>query len=168
MPGNWAQIATLSRTTADRAKHVGLRLLTVANFGRIVAHARELAVELWDEARKRIPKAAGRVAEGAVVGGAGLAFARWAGHDGLALLLATAVAIPDINGAVGKAGGAFDRLLKTIERVEAKEPAAETRDPRSPEVKDKPPEEASAKEMCGEIRAGEGKAEWARAGEGKV
>ena len=138
------------------------------NFGRIVAHARELAVESWDEARKRIPKAAGRVAEGAVVGGAGLAFARWAGHDGLALLLATAVAIPDINGAVGKAGGAFDRLLKTIERVEAKEPAAETRDPRSPEVKDKPPKRQARKKCAAKSAPGKGRPNGRAQEKGKV
>ena len=137
-----------ARTTAERSKHVGLRLLTAANFGRIVGQAREMAVESWDEARKRIPKAAGRIAEGAVLGSAGLAFAHWAGHDGLALLLATSVAIRDINGAVGKAGGAFDRLLKTIERVAAKVPVAETDDPYLPEAGDKPPKRKAQKKAA--------------------
>jgi hypothetical protein len=58
-----------ARTIADHAKYVGLRLLTAANFGRIVAQAREIAVESLDEMRKRVPKAIGRVAEGAVLGG---------------------------------------------------------------------------------------------------
>ena len=117
-----------ARTTADRAKYVGLCLLTAANFSRIVAQARELAINSWGEVRKQVPKAAGKAAGGLVLGGTGLAFGHWAGHDGLSLLLATAIAVRDINGAVGHPGGAFDRLLKTIERVAAKKPVAETRD----------------------------------------
>jgi hypothetical protein len=116
------------RTTADRAKYVGLRLLTAANFGRIVARARELAIDSWGEARKQVPKAAGKAAGGLVLGGTGLAFGHWAGHDGLSLLLATAIAVCDINGAVGHPGGAFDRLLKTIEWVAVRKPVAETQD----------------------------------------
>ena len=57
----------------------------------------------------------------------------WVGHDGLALILATAIAIRDINGAVGRAGGAFDRLLKTIEKVAAKKSAHEPEEPPKPE-----------------------------------
>ena len=46
-----------------------------------------------------------------------LLFAHWVGHDGLSMVLATALAIRQINDAVGKRGGVFDRLLKTIERI---------------------------------------------------
>ena len=46
--------------------------------------------------------------------------------SGLALLLDTAGAIAAINGAVGHPGGAFDRILNTIEKVAAKKPVAET------------------------------------------
>jgi hypothetical protein len=113
-------------------------LLTAANFSRIVAQARELAIDSWGEVRKQVPKAAGKAAGGLVLGGTGLAFGHWAGHDGLSLLLATAIAVRDINGAVGHPGGAFDRLLKTIERVAAKKPVAETRDSIPPEDEKKP------------------------------
>jgi hypothetical protein len=75
--------------------------------------------------RKRVPKTVGKVAEGAMLGGASLVLGHWAGHDGLSLILATSIAIRDINGAVGRRGGIFDRLLKTIENVAAKKPAVE-------------------------------------------
>jgi hypothetical protein len=104
-------------TTADQAKLVGLRLLTVANFGRIVAQARDLAVASWDEARREIPKAAGKAAAGVMLGGTGLALGHWVGHEGLSLVLGTALAIQQINDAVSKRGGAFDRLQKTFERI---------------------------------------------------
>jgi hypothetical protein len=129
--------AEVARTTADRAKQVGLRLLTAANFGRIVAQTREIAVDSWDEVRKRVPKAVGKVAEGAVLGGASLAFGHWAGHDGLSLVLATSIAIRDINGAVGRPGGVFDRLVRTIERVATKQPAR-IRDPDPTKVEERP------------------------------
>ena len=121
-----------ARTPADRAKHLGLRLLTVLNFGRIAAQAREMAVDSWDETRKEFPKAVGTVAKAGVVAGAGLAFGHWAGHDGLALILAVAVAVRDINTAVGKPGGAFEKLLKTIERIAAKTPAPAPQKPPAP------------------------------------
>jgi hypothetical protein len=112
-------------TTADQAKLVGLRLLTTANFVRIVAQARELAVASWDEARKEIPKAAGRAAARAVVlGGTGL-FAHWMGHDPLQLVLATEIAIQRTNDAVGRRGGLFDRLQKTFKRIATLKPPAE-------------------------------------------
>ena len=119
------ELAEGARTTADYAKHVGLRLLTAANFSRIVAQVRETAVQSWDEMLKQVPKAAGKAAANVVMAGPGLAFGLWAGHNGLMLLLDTAGAIAAINGAVGHPGGAFDRLLKTIERVAAKKPVAE-------------------------------------------
>jgi len=131
------ELAEGARTTADRAKQVALRLLTVANFGRIVAQARETAVESWNEVRKQVPRAAGKAAASAVLAGPALALGLWAGHSGLTLLLDAAGAIAAINGAVGHPGGAFDRLLKTIERVAAKKPVAETRDPDPPEVEEK-------------------------------
>ena len=53
-----------ARTIADRAKFVGLRLLTVLNFGRIVAQAREIAVDAGGELRKQAPKAAAGVGDG--------------------------------------------------------------------------------------------------------
>jgi hypothetical protein len=124
------EAAESARTTADRAKQVGLRLLTAANFGRMVAQTREIAVESWDEARKQIPKAVGKAATNVVLAGPALALGLWAGHGGLTLLLEAAGAIAAINGAVGHPGGAFDRLLKTIERVSAKKPAAEVRNSR--------------------------------------
>ena len=76
--------------------------------------------------RKQVPKAAGKAAANVVLAGPGLAFGLWAGHSGLALLLDTAGAIAAINGAVGHPGGAFDRILNTIEKVAAKKPVAET------------------------------------------
>jgi hypothetical protein len=140
--------AESARTTADRAKHVGLRLLTVANFGRIVAQARALAVESWNEARKEIPRAAGKAAANAMLAGPGLALALWAGHDGLRLLLEAAGAIAAINGAVGHPGGAFDRVLKTIEKVAAKAPVAETQRPDPPEAEAKPPKRKAQKKVA--------------------
>jgi hypothetical protein len=140
-----------TRSTADRAKQVGLRLLTVANFARIAAQARETAVESWDEVRKQIPKAAGKAAASALLAGPALAFGLWAGHTGLTLLLDTAGAIAAINGAVGHPGGAFDRLLKTIERVAAKKPVAETRDPHAPEAEEKPPARKEQKKPASKL-----------------
>jgi hypothetical protein len=137
-----------ARTTADRAKHVGLRLLTAANFGRIVAQTREMAVESWRDVRKQVPKAAGKAAANALVAGPALAFGLWAGHDGLTMLLDAAGAIAAINGAVGHPGGAFDRLLKTIERVAAKKPAAETQDPDPPEVEEESPRPKAKKKTA--------------------
>ncbi len=121
-----------ARTPADRAKHLGLRLLTDLNFGRIAAQAREMAVDSWDETRKQVPKAVGKAAGGAVLGGAGLAFGHWAGQDGLTLILAVAGAVGAINAAVGKPGGAFEKLLKTIERIAAKTPAPAPQKPPAP------------------------------------
>ena len=120
----------------------------MANFGRIVAQAREVAVDSWNEVRKQVPKAAGKVAAGAVLGGAGFALGHWLGDDGLKLVLETAGAISAINGAVGKAGGAFDRLLKTIEKVAAKKPEAETQDPDPPEAEAKPPKRKARKKAA--------------------
>lgn len=113
------ELADGAWTTADRAKLVGLRMLTIANFGRIAAQAREMALDSWDEMREQVPKAAGKAAANVVVAAPGLALVLWAGHDGLRLLLDAVGAITAINGAVGRPGGAFDRVLKTIERVAA-------------------------------------------------
>jgi hypothetical protein len=134
-----------ARTTADRAKLVGLRLLTAANFGRIVAQTREVAIASWNEVRKQVPKAAGKAAANVVLAGPGLAFGLWAGHSGLALLLDTAGAIAAINGAVGHPGGAFDRILKTIEKVAAKKPLAETQNLDLQAAEDKPPKRKAQK-----------------------
>ena len=108
-----------SRTIADRAKQIALSLLTVANFGRVVAQARELAIDSLGEAQKQVPKAAGNVAAGAVLGGATYAFGLWLGEDGRRLLMEMAGPIAAINISIGKPGGAFDRLLKTIEKIGA-------------------------------------------------
>ena len=116
-------IAT-SRSLKDRAGQLGLRLLTVINFARIVARTREAASAFGREVGKQVPKAIGHVAAGGVKAGAALAFAHWAGAEGLALLLVAAGAIEKLNAAVGKRGGVFDRLLKTIEKIAAGEKPA--------------------------------------------
>jgi hypothetical protein len=128
-----------ARTAADRAKQVGLRLLTAANFARIVTQVRETAVESWDEMVRQVPRAAGKAVANVVIAGPGLAFGLWAGHSGLALLLDTAGAIAAINGAVGHPGGAFDRILKTIEKVAAKKPVANAQDREPPDHEEKQP-----------------------------
>ena len=45
-----------SRTIADRAKQIALKILTVANFGRVVAQARELAIDLWAKRKSKFQK----------------------------------------------------------------------------------------------------------------
>lgn len=114
-----------SRTMSDRAKQIGLRLLTVANFSSVVAATRKFARDSAHEVAKHGPKAVGKVAAGGVVAGAGLAFGHWAGQGGLTLLLEVADAVGAINAAVGKRGGIFDRLMKAIESVRASEAPAE-------------------------------------------
>jgi hypothetical protein len=133
-----------ARATADRAKQVGLRLLTAANFARIVTQVRETAVESWDEMLNQVPRAAGKAVANVVIAGPGLAFGLWAGHSGLALLLDTAGAIAAINGAIGHPGGAFDRILKTIEKVAAKKPVADAQDREPPEHEEKQPAKRKA------------------------
>jgi hypothetical protein len=133
----------------------------VANFGRIVGQAREMAVEAGNEVRKRLPKEVGKAAAGAagkgatsvVLGGAALALGHWLGRDGLNLLLETAGAIGAINMAVGHRGGAFDRLLKTIESVAVKVPVAETQDPGASEPEEKAIKKAAARRAPAKRRA---------------
>jgi hypothetical protein len=60
-------------------------------------------------------------------------------------MLATSIAIRDINVAVGRPGGVFDRLLRTIEKVATKQPAAQTQDPEPPQVEEEPPKRKAQK-----------------------
>ena len=61
------ELADGAWTTADRAKLVGLRLLTIANFGRIAAQGRDMALDSWNEMREQVPKAAGKAAANVVL-----------------------------------------------------------------------------------------------------
>jgi hypothetical protein len=107
-----------SRTTKDRSSQLALRALTDANFARIAAAT-------YAQIKAQVPKAIGKAAAGGVVGGAGLAFGHWAGQDGLALLLQVAGVIAALNVAVGKRGGVFDKLSKTLGKIVAEQDAPE-------------------------------------------
>jgi hypothetical protein len=120
----WRMPAWAEEPRAFAARH--------AYFSRIAAQAREIAGDSWGEVRKRFPKALGKAAANALVAGPALALGLWAGHNGLRMLLDAAGAIAAINGAVGHPGGAFDRLLKTVERVGVRSPQpGPERDPRA-------------------------------------
>jgi hypothetical protein len=67
----------------------------------------------------------------------------------VALLFATSTAIRTINGAVGRRGGAFDRLLKTIESIAAKKPVTDSPDPDPPAVAEGPSNRKAQKKTAG-------------------
>jgi len=108
-----AQSTATARTTKDRAFQAGLRSLTAANFSRLALKAYEFAKESARQIGKDAPKTVSKVVRGTAVAVAGLAFAQWVGPTGMLLGLSTAVS--QLNTAIGKRGGPFDRLLKIFE-----------------------------------------------------
>lgn len=109
-----------SRTVAERAKQLGLRLLTSENFARIVAATRQMAVDSLGEVQKQVPKAVGQAVKTTIVSAPAVGLALWLGPNGMTLLLGTVGVVAAINAAIGKKGGAFDRLVSAVEKVAAR------------------------------------------------
>jgi len=110
-------------SASERAKQAGLKILTGENYVRAVAEAQRLARDLTKEARGVVVRRAGQAAGVAVFASAGAALHHWLGDAGFALLFASAAYVREVNDALGKKGGGFDRLLKTIEAMKQLSPA---------------------------------------------
>jgi hypothetical protein len=72
-------------------------------------------------------------------------------------------AIAAINGAVGHPGGAFDRILKTIEKVAAKKPVAGTQDADPAEAEQAQPPKRKPRKKTGAKRITVGRKPFKRA-----
>ena len=124
-----------ARSLNDKAGQTALRLLTAANFGRVVAKMKQLVVATGREFAKDAPKAASKILTGGMKAGAAYGGYLMVGAEGVAMIWAVAAAISLLNNAVAKKGGIFDRLEKIL-----KEPEKNGDPP--PPTQEKPPPEA--------------------------
>jgi hypothetical protein len=110
-----------SRTLRDRAGQLALRLLSDANFLRVIASS-EIVRESGRQISKRVPPVVGAlVALGIGIGGtAGIG--AMLGPEGFALIKDVADSVKELSDAFGKPNSEFDKLSKKIEKLE--EPAA--------------------------------------------
>ena len=106
-----------SRTLKDRAGQLALRLLSDANFLRVIASS-EIVRDTGREISKIAPPAVATVvAIGIALGGAyGIGVAL--GTDGLALIKDVAATTKELFGALEKPSGDFDMLSKKIKKLE--------------------------------------------------
>jgi hypothetical protein len=106
-----------SRTLKDRAGQLALRLLSDANFLRVIASS-EIVRESSHQISKRVPPVVGAlVALGIGLGGtAGIG--AMLGPEGFALIKEVADSVKELSDAFGKPNSEFDKLSKKIEKLE--------------------------------------------------
>ena len=106
-----------SRTLKDRAGQLALRLLSDANFLRVIASS-EIVRESGRQISKRVPPVVGAlVALGIGLGGtAGIG--AMLGPEGFALIKEVADSVKELRDAFDKPNSEFDKLSKKIEKLE--------------------------------------------------
>ena len=103
-----------------------------ADFGKLRPHrrfdTRDGAGFVSKERESRFRKRSAQAVKATIVSAPAVGLALWLGPKGVSLLLGTAGALAAIKVAIGKKGGAFDRLVSAVEKVAArKAPEIETR-----------------------------------------
>jgi hypothetical protein len=128
-----------SRTLKDRTGQLALRLLSDANFLRVIASS-EIVRESGRQISKRVPPVVGAlVALGIGLGGtAGIG--AMLGPEGFALIKEVAGSVKELRDAFGKPNSEFDKLSKKIEKLEE---AAAKHEASKPDPS--PPSKASTK-----------------------
>ncbi len=128
-----------SRTPKDRTGQLALRLLSVANFLRIIASSK-IVRDSGEQISKKVPPAVGVVAALGILLGGELLIGSAIGPEGLKVIRDVNETAKSLRDAQGKPGGEFDKLSKKIEKLEEaiEKHEASKADP-------SPPSEASTK-----------------------
>jgi hypothetical protein len=106
-----------SRTPKDRTGQLALRLLSVANFLRIIASSKIVRGSA-DQISTQVPLAVGFVAALGIYLGGELLIGSAIGPEGLKVIRDVNETAKSLRDAQGRPGGEFDKLSKKIEKLE--------------------------------------------------